>query len=282
LLQSIGLVPNWTKKNSELMVERIKSFFAAYEMPVFVAPERVPFSGSPSPSPEYQAWAKQVDMVIVLGGDGTILRAARELYATEIPIVGVNMGRKGFLTEIEPHDLIHYLEKLVAGNYRVKNRMMLRSQAKRKDEILASYVSLNDAVISRGPFSRIIRLNTFINNDFLQCYPGDGVIIATPTGSTGYSLSAGGPVVSPALETLIVTPICPHLLHNRAVIVGGEEQVSVTVQTQGADVFLTIDGQDGLPLQYNDTVEVTKTAHYTRIVTFSEEQFYRLLHKKII
>lgn len=282
MFRGIGLIPNWQKENAAQVVETIKAFFAAYDIPVYIAPPEEPGTHLPPSVTGYQAWGKQVDMAIVLGGDGTILRAARMLNATEIPLVGVNMGKKGFLAEIEPQNLIYFLEKLVAGKYQLENRMMLHTHLLRKNEILNSFVALNDVVISRGPFSRIIRLNTFINKDFLQSFPGDGVIIATPTGSTGYSLSAGGPVVKPTLETLIINPICPHLLHNRAVVVGRDELISVTVQTKNAEVFLTIDGQDGLALQYDDTVEISRAAHYTKVATFSGDEFYRLLHKKIL
>jgi NAD+ kinase len=148
--------------------------------------------------------------------------------------------------------------------------------------VSSSAISLNDAIISRGPFSRIIKLDTFINNDFLESYPGDGLIVSTPTGSTGYSLSAGGPVVNPTLSILLVTPICPHLLYTRSIIVNGDDAITAIVATDSADIYLTADGQEGFPLRYQDKVIVKKADCATRVITFQKYNFYKLLHDKLL
>lgn len=282
MFKGIGVVPNWQKENVQNVLEEIKYFFDQYEVPIYIIPEKDPLLNVASPIPGIQAWSEKVDLVIVVGGDGTLLRVARELAYTNIPILGINLGHKGFLAEIEVDKLSLSLEKLVSGNYLLGERMMLYTEVERNDRHFASSISLNDVIISRGPFSRILKLDTFINDDFLESYPGDGMIIASPTGSTGYSLSAGGPVVGPSLNVLLVTPICPHLLYQRSVIVDQKDVVSIIVATEHADVFLTLDGQEGFALKYKDLIRVKKAECVTRVITFIENNFYKLLHDKLI
>lgn len=282
MLKGIGVIPNWHKKKVPEVVAGIKSFFGGHGIPVHVAPEKDPLLHVASPINEIQKWPQTVDLVIVVGGDGTFLRASRELACTNLPILGINLGHKGFLAEIEIDKLSYFMEKLVMGDYRLGERMMLHTEVIRDEQHFASSISLNDVIVSRGPFSRIIRIDTYINHDFLESYPGDGVIIASPTGSTGYSLSAGGPVVNPFLNVLVVTPICPHLLYQRSVIVDQNDIVSLTVATKGADIFLTLDGQEGFALKYNDSIHIRRADCVTKVITFEENNFYKLLHDKLI
>jgi NAD+ kinase len=282
LLRGIGVVPNWQKEKVPGVVASIKSFFGSYGVPVYVVPEKDPLLNVASPIAEIQKWPQKVDLVIVVGGDGTFLRASRELACTNLPILGINLGHKGFLAEIEVDKLNYFMEKLVKGDYRLGERMMLHTEVIRGDKQFASSISLNDVIISRGPFSRIIRVDTYINHDFLESYPGDGVIIASPTGSTGYSLSSGGPIVNPFLKVLVVTPICPHLLYQRSVIVNQDDVVTLTIATKGTDIFLTLDGQEGFALEYNDSIHIRRAKCVTKVITFEENNFYKLLHDKLI
>ncbi|NLJ55924.1 MAG: NAD(+)/NADH kinase [Firmicutes bacterium] len=282
MFKGIGVVPNWQKEKMHAVIEQIKNFFGKYDVPVYVVPEKDPLLFLSSPIKEIQEWSQKTDLVIVLGGDGTFLRVARELTFTDLPLLGINMGHKGFLAEIEVDKLTLSLQQLIDGNFRLEERMMLQTEVIRAEKVFASALCLNDVIISRGPFSRIIKLDTYINDDFLESYPGDGVIISSPTGSTGYSLSAGGPVVHPALNVLVVTPICPHLLYQRSVIVNKNDVVTATVATEYADIFLTLDGQEGFALNFNDRVRVKKAAYKTKVITFPESNFYKLLHDKLI
>ena len=282
MLKGIGIVPNWEKTNAPEVVRLMRSFFEGHKIPVYVVPESLPLFKLPSPVPEFKPWPQNVELVIVVGGDGTFLRVARELAFTGLPLLGINLGHKGFLAEIEVEELNTYLNKILEKDYSFGERIMLKTEVYRGDEPAFSSISLNDAIISRGPFSRIINLETYINNDFLESYPGDGLIISTPTGSTGYALSAGGPVVNPALSIIIVTPICPHLLYTRSVIVDGGDMITTVVATSSADVFLTMDGQEGFPLHYQDKVIVRKASCATRIITFQKNNFYKLLHDKLL
>lgn len=282
MFKGIGVIPNWRKENAGVVITRIRSFFEQHDIPVYVVPEKEHLIHLTPPLQEYKTWPEKVDLVVVVGGDGTFLRASRELAYTNLPILGINLGYKGFLAEIEIGDLDHSLNMLMEGDYLVGERMMLQTDVFRENSPFASSISLNDVIISRGPFSRIIRLDTYINDDFLESYPGDGMIIASPTGSTGYSLSAGGPVVNPALKALVITPICPHLLYQRSVIVTPDDVVTIIVATEQADIFLTIDGQEGFALNYQDRIKVRKADCSTRVITFPGYNFYKLLHDKLM
>ncbi len=282
MLKGIGVVPNWQKENVKQILDEIISFFSEYKVPVYVAPEKEYLLNVPSPMKEIQDWPLKVDIVIVVGGDGTFLRVAREIADTGLPILGINLGYKGFLAEIEVGKLRPSLQKIISGSYCLGERMMLCTEVIRNDEQVHRSIVLNDVIISRGPFSRIIKLDTYISEDFLESYPGDGLIIATPTGSTGYSLSAGGPVVNPALKVILITPICPHLLYQRSVIVGKNDLVTVVVSTEKADIFLTLDGQEGFALQHKDSISVKRAASVTKVITFPESNFYKLLHDKLM
>ncbi len=282
MFKGIGLVPNWQKKNVSQMITEVQDFFAAHDVPVYVVPTNDPLLHMPSPIKELEEWSQKVDLVIAVGGDGTFLRVAREVAFMGLPILGFNLGYKGFLAGIEVGTLGTCLQKLICGDYSIEERLMLETTVLRDNENVFFSQSLNDVIISRGPFSRIIKLDTFINNDFLESYPGDGLIIATPTGSTGYSLSAGGPVVNPSLQLLLVTPICPHLLYQRSVIVNREDLVSVIVATSSADIFLTLDGQEGFALKHKDCIRVKRAESVTRVITFAESNFYKTLHNKLL
>ena len=281
-MRGIGLIPNWQKENSALVVERICEFFKQRNILVLKADSRqTDYHTGGSLEKRLESWRGRVEILIVVGGDGTILRTARDLAHWDVPILGINVGHKGFLAEIEVEQMDRYLQYIVTGQYQFRERMMLDATVQREDRVLGRFIALNDIVISRGPFSRILTLNTFINEDFLESYSGDGVIVATPTGSTGYSLSAGGPIVNPSLELIVITPICPHSLNNRAVIVTVKEQILMRVDSRQAQVVMTADGQVGFALEDGDEVVVRKSEQKVKLVHFGDNSFYRLLRQKL-
>jgi NAD+ kinase len=281
-LKGIGIVPNWQKKSEvEAMVSRVAAFCEQHGVVPYLpeSKEDIPLPGVEIlPVEEFLG---KVDIVIVLGGDGTILRVARQFSGTNLPILGVNLGQMGFLAEVEPPNLEKALQMLLDGQYKVRHRVMLSARVFRNDRPMAEYTALNDVVISKGPLSRLIYLHTYVNDKHLESYPTDGLIVSTPTGSTGYSLSAGGPIVNPALDVMIITPICPHLLHHRSVIVSSSERVSIKIVTRQAEVVLTVDGQVGLTLLDDDVVHVTRAPLTTPIVQLQGTDFYTLLHSKL-
>ena len=281
-MKGIGIIPNWQKKSEvEALVSRVAAFCEQHGVVPYLpeSKEAIPLPGVELLPVE--DFVGKVDVVIVLGGDGTILRVARQFSGTNLPILGVNLGQMGFLAEVEPPNLEKALQMLLDGQYKVRHRVMLSARVFRNERPMAEYTALNDVVISKGPLSRLIYLHTYVNDKHLESYPTDGLIVSTPTGSTGYSLSAGGPIVNPALEVMIITPICPHLLHHRSVIVSSSERVSIKVWTRQAEVVLTVDGQVGLTLQDDDVVHVTRAPLTTPIVQLQGTDFYTLLHRKL-
>ena len=280
-MKGLAIVSNWQKREVRKTLHEIIAFLGREGVPFFLDEEGASKLSLPRHYAPLSAWKEKVDLVLVLGGDGTILRVARSLVGIDLPIMGINLGDMGFLTAMEVSELKKGLIMVLSGEYEVQERMMLSARVMRSHQEMARYEALNDIVISKGPFSRIIELVTYINHDFLEKYPGDGVIISTPTGSTGYSLSAGGPIVNPSLHVIVITPICPHLLHHRSVIVNREDEIRMQVFTRHAEVVLTVDGQQGFSLQNEDQVWVRNSTSRTKLVNFRDKTFYNLLHYKL-
>lgn len=222
------------------------------------------------------------DAIISLGGDGTFLKVARTTYEKELPILGINLGTLGFLTEVDKDKIEEAVECLFTGKYTIEKRMMLEAEITRNGEVIGSDLALNDIVISRGALSRILHLKTYINDAFVDNFPGDGLIISTPTGSTAYSLSAGGPIVEPDLDIIIVTPICPHILYTRSFITNGDRKVkAITDESYEHTAMVTIDGQEGYEIRGGDVVEVSKAKHYIRLIRINPRDFFNILRSKI-
>lgn len=222
-----------------------------------------------------------LDLLVTLGGDGTILRAARMAAPYATPILGVNFGRLGFLAEVEPEEVVEKLPSVLEGRYWLEERMMLHAEALRGEECLGKYKALNDVVVGRGPLARVIRLATYIDGDYLTTYAADGVIVATPTGSTAYSLAAGGPILSPQLKSILLTPILPYLATARSLVLSPRARVKVQVSTHHS-AALTLDGQISVELEDGDAVTVTASRHVCYLVRMRPETyFYRTLLERL-
>lgn len=279
-MKGVGLLPNWDKEHTAVIVQKIDEYFSQHRVPVKTLPRNINILAD-NFSAQISSWKEEVEVLIVVGGDGTILRVARELFRWKLPILGINAGHKGFLAEIELNNLEQALNYLLQGSYHLNERIILQAEIERSNQQLIEFVAVNDVVVSRGPFSRIIALNAYINQEYLETYSGDGLVVATPTGSTAYSLSAGGPIIHPNLEVLVVTPICPHSLYSRSVIVDSSETISVEVTTSNADIVLTMDGQVGFNLKKNDRVRLSRAHDKVKLITFPYSSFYNLLHHKL-
>ena len=223
----------------------------------------------------------QADVILVLGGDGTLIHAALLLAGRNTPLLGVNLGRLGFLTSLERDTLYQGLEKFFRGEYRIDERMMFDVELFRNDCMIGSTRVLNDAVVSKDALARMVDIRIRINGEFVDRYSADGLIIATPTGSTAYSMSAGGPIVAPNLSAVILTPICAHTLSSRPMVVSGEEEVEVTLLKASTDVMLTCDGQTGMRMKVGDMVRIRRSTVRTRFVRFWDRSFYDILHEKL-
>jgi len=225
--------------------------------------------------------ATRSDMVLVLGGDGTMLSAARLLEERAVPILGVNMGGLGFLTEITLDQLYPALEKVFAQEFRVEERLMLRADIHRHGEHVAKATVLNDVVVSKGTLARMIEIQILIDGQFVTRLRGDGLIVSTPTGSTAYSLSAGGPIIHPTVQALILTPICPHTLTHRPLLVPRGVALEVTLTSQVEGAMATFDGQVGVALVQGDTVAVAVSEHRTQLIRLPDRTYYDLLRRKL-
>lgn len=223
----------------------------------------------------------QLDYGVVLGGDGALLSLARRLYPWEIPIFGINLGHLGFLTEVEDKDLKCAVEKLKSGDFVLENRIMVNAEVTNGGKRRARLVGLNDIVLNKGFFSRMLRFELLIDGFFTGMLAADGLIIATPTGSTAYSLSAGGPIVSPQLSALVLTPICAHSLFNRPLVVGSNSVIEIKFTAPPHEVMLTADGQECLALEPDDRIKIYTAPHRTRFIRFKEKSFYHILREKV-
>ena len=222
----------------------------------------------------------QVDVLLVLGGDGTLLSMARLVGDLGVPILGVNLGGLGFLAALTVDELYPALESLLRDELVIEERMMLVATVSRQGERLSQYASLNDMVITKSAMSRIIRLEVSVDGEFATGYRADGLIISTPTGSTAYCLSAGGPIVYPTMDAVVLTPICSHTLTNRPIVLPASLRIEVTLATD-QDVMLTADGQVGFALKPWDTVEIRRASARTRLLRPPHKHFFSVLRTKL-
>jgi len=221
------------------------------------------------------------DLVVVLGGDGTLISVARLVGGSEVPILGINLGSLGFLTEIPVSGIYEALESCLSGGCRVSHRMMLNISLVRDGKEIGSYHALNDAVINKGAPAKIITLDASVDGSFLATFKADGLILASPTGSTGYSLSANGPIVDPTIDCIIITPICSHTLTNRPIVVSADIVVTIVLHSQVENVMLTLDGQVGIPLEYGDEIRIGRSRHRTRLVLSEDTDYFNVLRSKL-
>jgi len=280
-LDSVGLMVNYKKEKTQETACRIIDWLNTKKLKVCIEGNKGKEIGREELNCPTEKFLKNVDLIISLGGDGTLLRAARLVAIEDIPIFGVNLGGLGFLTQIGIDDLEKSLEKLYRGRYFLDERMMLSCTVKRKDKEIKKLIALNDVVIGKGAFARIICLATYVNNNYVITYSADGLVVSTSTGSTAYSLSAGGPIVNPNINSIILTPICPHTLSARPLIISENDQVQIKLESSEEEVMATIDGQEGFALEPNDEVMVKKSDHKAQLITFKDKSFYAILREKL-
>lgn len=222
------------------------------------------------------------DFIVSLGGDGTLLNTARSVFGHQVPVFGINLGTVGFLAEVEVSDIECAIKNLFSGDFTLKNRMVLRASVIRSNHPVFESFAINDVVVSRGGLSRIIRLMVFVDDQFIDSFPGDGLIVSTPTGSTAYTLSAGGPIVQPDMHMMITTPICPHILYSRSFITGPDRELSIRINEDYPDsAIITMDGQEGFSIMAGDRIVIRKAEKGIDFVSFGNINFYDVLRAKI-
>ena len=221
------------------------------------------------------------DLILVLGGDGTLLAAARNVESHNVPILAVNLGSLGFLTAVTVGELYDSLELVLNGKHQIDCRKMLQVQVIRAGNVAGTYQALNDAVLNKAAIARILDFEAYVDGRFLTLFKGDGVIISTPTGSTAYSLAAGGPIIYPSVEAFIVTPICPHTLTNRPVVVPDRSRIEIVIKGEAESVFLTVDGQVGLSLHHEDRIVCDLSPSRINLVRPPHKEFFEVLRSKL-
>lgn len=278
---TIGIYPNMAKAGIGSVVCQVADYFSRQNIAVLLPQEFAAACGRPQLAASRGAMIEQINLGITLGGDGTILHVARELADAAIPVCGINMGNLGFLTAAELSELQPALDKLRSGDYLIEERMMLVASVLRQGKPVFSAAALNDVVLTNSASPRLIRLNVYVDDELIAAYPADGFILATPTGATGYSLSAGGPVVSPHVEAVILTPICPHTLYSRSLVVSRCERIEVRPQSAEETVALTVDGKSDFTMRFGDVLKVAEAPQKARLVRFSDKSYYRTLRQKL-
>ena len=223
----------------------------------------------------------RADLVIVLGGDGTLLSVARLLGRREVPILGVNLGGLGFLTEVSLDELFPTLEAVLRNEFALTRRLTLSARVLRAGEVIASLEALNDAVITKMALSRIVELETHVNGEYVATFRADGLIVSTPTGSTAYCLAAGGPIIYPTLPALLIIPICPHTLTNRPLVIPDASIVEIIQGSPAEDVHLTVDGQVGVALRHRDVVALQRSDRTIALVKSPKLNYFQLLRTKL-
>jgi NAD+ kinase len=221
------------------------------------------------------------EMLVVLGGDGTLLSVARLMKGRDVPILGVNLGGLGFLSEVTIEEMLPVLEQVLVGNYEIDRRMMLKAQIFRQGTCIREESLLNDVVINKSALARILTLEVRVDGDYLTTFQADGLILSTPTGSTAYSLAAGGPIIYPTLSSILLTPICPHTLTNRPIILPVNSTVEVTLRSEQRDAYVTLDGQLGLSFLENDVAKIQQSDYAVPLVKSPFKDYFEVLRTKL-
>lgn len=281
IMAKIGICVNLTKDKDLKVTSSIIKWLEENNCEVIISEDIAKKLNRPELGNSLDAMYKESDFIIVLGGDGTLLGAARQMPWLQTPILGINMGHLGFITEVEVNDIFSSLERILNGQYKIEDRMMLEIVIIKENKAIETIYCLNDAGITRGTLSRMVKLKTFINDSYIDTYFSDGLLISTPTGSTAYSLSAGGPIISPGVKVILLTPICPHSLSSRSLVVSDEDRIEIEIIDDFQDVYLTADGQQGHKLKNGDRIIIKKAPFFAKLIKVSDRNFYDVLRTKL-
>lgn len=279
--RNIGIISRPRRSNLSEVVPPLLRWLEARGINVIYDQETAGCLPEPSAGRTREQVAAASQLLLVLGGDGTLLAAARVAAAKGIPILPINMGSLGFLTSFMLQELYPALEDILSGRLTISERVMLHIELERGGKTIDKQSVLNEAVINKGALARMIELELIIDNDFVCRYRADGLIVASPTGSTAYSLSAGGPIVHPAVESFVITPICPHTLSDRPVVVRDTSIIEAKLSVGTESVFLTLDGQKGIPLQPTDRVRISRAQQLLKLIQTPNKSYFEILRNKL-
>jgi len=272
-LKKILLLPNPLKPEAIELGERLKPILIQMGFEVIL-------EEALSDVKDGTVFWQQLNLVLVLGGDGSMLNAARKIYPHQIPLLGINLGQLGFLTKVESDRVVEAFELYLQGKCHLEMRTMLLAEVIRNEVVLPQQVALNDFVVAKNSCGRLIRFEIWIDEEYFTTCPADGLIVATATGSTAYSLSAGGPILDPRLEALLITPICSHSLYSRPVVLRKESQIGIKVNSNNVEMLLSADGQESIVLQAQDWIRVTRAPYHTQLLHFNHQGVFEVLRSR--
>ncbi len=281
MIRIAGIICKPIKDIVSSVVPPLVEWLRGHKIDVLIDQETQACVGVVSDALSRDALCEKIDILIVLGGDGTLLSAARALGGHGVPILAVNLGGLGFLTSVTLDELYPLLERVLAGKHRTSERMMLDAEVVRDGRSAERQCALNDAVANKGAVARMLDFDLSVNGDAVGRYRADGIIVATPTGSTAYSLAAGGPIVDPDLDCFIITPICPHMLTNRPLVIPGTARVELDFAAADDPVYITLDGQIGFELKANDRVAITKSSNRVALIRPPSKTYFEVLRSKL-
>ena len=281
-MKAIGIFCKQKPNIDVKIISELTQWLESRNCTVFLEPDTAELIGK-KPSTSKEEVASNSDLIIVLGGDGTLLKVAGIAHPHEVPILGVNLGSLGFLTETTMENLYPTLEQALNGKCEVENRMLLNARVLRNGKKIEDFNVLNDIVINNGALARIVNLEVFVDGQYMTSYRADGLIIASPTGSTAHSLSAGGPIIHPSIRALVLSPICPFALTNRPIVIPDSATIKVqlTTRNEDEDVRVTLDGQTGYSMKSGDILEAKKADIPLKLVQTPGKNYYQLLRKKL-
>ena len=280
-IKRIGIISKSKKTEIREVVPSLIQWLRERQIEVFTDKETAALLESAEKAMTRNEMPGQVDLLVVLGGDGTLLAAARALNRKPVPILAVNLGGLGFLTVITKEELYPTLELVLAGNFQTEHRVQIEGELVRADEVISSFLALNDVVLNKGAIARILDFDVLVNGRFISTFKSDGLIVSTPTGSTAYSLAAGGPIVTPTVEAFVVTPICAHTLTNRPLVLPDSVQIEVVVKSQREVAYLTVDGQVGIATHSEDTVRLRKASSSVELIQPPTKDYFEILRQKL-
>jgi len=279
-VKRIGLVLNPHRLNAPSVARELIEWLLKKGCQIWVEEKLANALGKSNLGSPSDELADRIELLIVLGGDGTLLYGTHLVWKKDIPILGINLGSLGFLTEVTQEELYPVLGPILEDKIEYEERMLVKAEVIRKGSPIQSFRGLNEVAITMGPIARVITLEISIEGEYLGAYAADGVVVATPTGSTAYSLSAGGPILNPAMEALVLTPICPHTLAIRPIVLPNTHSIEIVVKESPQGAVLTVDGQEGFPLAESDRILLAKAERSIRIIK-SPRGFYGLVRTKL-
>lgn len=280
-MRTIGIISKPQQEIIRAVVPKLLEWLRARNIEVSCDQETAACIGPQCPAMSREALAGQVSLLLVLGGDGTLLAVSRAVGDRDVPILPINLGSLGFLTSFKLDELYPVLEEVLAGRHRISERMLLDTEVVRGGQGVERHRALNDAVLSKATLARILDMELHIDGRYVCSYRADGLIISTPTGSTAYSLSAGGPIVYPVLDSFIITPICPHAFTNRPLVIPDTMKLELTFRASDDAAYLTVDGQVGVKLENDDRVVLQKAAHRLKLVRPVRKTYFEILRNKL-